>query len=421
MTYVKKLFIHLTVAMVTVWVLVSISTFIYKIIYIEQHIKQEATNASNKLSKKFMQMNYMGDDDSNSNMQHYKRTNIIKDTHFHLFSITEQNGNVIVNETSNDFSAIQRQIKKYNHEFNVYDNEKSKITVMHGHDNNTYYLDIVIPWKISKNSNGVLHTLYDGTHHIKEIYDEWFKTIIESMVVMLLFLIAGYPTVLLLQRDIIQKNKALSKTNIDILNLLGGAIAKRDSDTHVHNFRVTLYALLLGEALKLTKVDLKSLIKGAFLHDVGKIGISDTILLKPNKLTDNEFEVMKQHVRFGEEIIINSEQLNDGKNIVLYHHEKYDGSGYLKGLKGEEIPLNARIFAIADVFDALTSKRPYKEPFTYNKSKEIMHKESGSHFDPKLITLFFDIVPNLYNKINSNNDEKYLKNLLNGKIIQYFD
>ena len=421
MTYAKKLLIHLTIAMVTVWILVSVSTFVYEIIYIEQHIKQEALNASNKLSKKFMRMDYMNKNGFGSKMQNYKRTSIIKDTHFHLFSITEKDGNIITHKTSSKFKTIKQQIKKYNHEFNVYDDGNSKITVMHDHDNNIYYLDVVMPWKISEEDDSVLHTLYDGTHHIDEIYDEWFKTIIESMVVMLLFFIAGYPTVLLLQRDIIKKNKALSKTNIDILNLLGGAIAKRDSDTHVHNFRVTLYALLLGESLKLTKRELKSLIKGAFLHDVGKIGISDTILLKPVKLTDDEFEVMKQHVRFGEEIIINSEQLNDGKNIVLYHHEKYDGSGYLKGLKGEEIPLNARIFAIADVFDALTSKRPYKEPFTYEKSKEIMHKDSGTHFDPKLIILFFEIVHDLYKRISSDEDEEDLKNLLNEKIFQYFD
>jgi len=421
MTYAKKLFIHLAIAIVTVWVLISVSTFIYEIIYIEQHIKQEALNASNKLSKKFMQMNYMSNNSFGSKMQNYKQTSIIKDTHFHLFSITEQDGNVITYETSKNFESIKQQIKKYNHEFNVYDDGNSKITVMHDHDNNIYYLDLVMPWKISENNYGVLHTLYDGTHHIDKIYNEWFKSIIESIVIMLLFFIAGYPTVLFLQHDIIKKNRELSKINIDILNLLGTTVAKRDSDTYTHNFRVTLYALLLGEALKLTKPELKSLIKGAFLHDVGKIGISDTILLKPAKLTDDEFKVMKQHVNIGQEIIINSEQLNDSKNVVLYHHEKYDGSGYLKGLKGEEIPLNARIFAIADVFDALTSKRPYKEPFTYEKSKEIMYKDSGTHFDPKLTTIFFDIIHDLYNKINSNNNETDLKNLLNKKITQYFD
>ncbi|MFT7004930.1 MAG: HD-GYP domain-containing protein (c-di-GMP phosphodiesterase class II), partial [Sulfurimonas sp.] len=164
---------------------------------------------------------------------------------------------------------------------------------------------------------------------------------------------------------------------------------------------------------------LTALIQGAFLHDVGKIGISDSILLKPDKLTVDEFETMKRHVYLGKDIIKNSKQLEDAKDVVEYHHEKYDGSEYLKGLKGEEIPINARIYPIADVFDALTSKRPYKEPYSYEKTKSMMQELSGKHFDPKFLDTFFDIVPELYNDIKDKYSDDNIKRLLEEKIYNY--
>jgi len=415
MSNAKKLFVRLSIAIIAVWVLISVSTLVYEVINIKKYVKQKALDASKNIGHRYSQMNR-----SAYNMRNGFQSSILQGTNFHLFSITDNNGKTITNESSKEFDSIQQQIQKYKHELNIHNDNHAQITVMHDHDNNIYYLDVVMPWKISKDNVGVLHTFYEATHHIDSIYNEWLKTVLESLVVMFLFFIAGFPTVLYLQRDIMNKNKALAKTNIDILNLLGGAIAKRDSDTHSHNFRVTLYAVLLGESIRLSKSELKSLIKGAFLHDVGKIGISDTILLKPDKLTDDEFEIMKQHVHLGEEIIINSEQLNDAKDVVLYHHEKYDGGGYLHGLQGEEIPLNARIFAIADVFDALTSKRPYKEPFSYEKAKQIMLDDSGTHFDPKLLTIFYDVVFELYNHIKLLDNEAELKVLLNEKVLKYF-
>jgi len=418
MAYANKLFIHLIAAMFSVWLLIIISTLIYETLHIEEHVRIKALIASKNFSNQYMQMSSSL---MSKSMMRNSQESILKDTNFHLFNITDDKGNTFVNEVSNNYERIQKQIKKFKHEVTIDNFKNSKITLSHDHDNNIFYLDVKIPWKLSEDKIGKLHTFYEATEHVENIYSMWFQRMMQSIVVMVLFFIAGYPTVLLLNRDIVQKNKSLSKTNIDILNLLGSAIAKRDSDTNAHNFRVTLYALHLGEHLRLTKKDLKSLIKGSFLHDVGKIGISDTILLKPSKLTDDEFTIMKQHVQIGEEIILNSEQLNDAKDVVKYHHEKYDGTGYLHGLSGESIPLNARIFAIADVFDALTSKRPYKEPFSYEKAYEIMKQDSGSHFDPKLLDLFFQIVPNLYKEINSYIDVNgKLKSKLNEKILVYF-
>ena len=149
------------------------------------------------------------------------------------------------------------------------------------------------------------------------------------------------------------------------------------------------------------------------LHDVGKIKISDVILNKPGKLTDEEFLIMRSHVVEGGKLIAETLKdvsgntyLNIAKDVATYHHERWDGKGYVAGLKGEEIPLSARIMAIADVFDALVSKRSYKEPFTYEQAINILKEESGTHFDPKLIEVFLgeDIQKKVKEKLGLNKE-----------------
>lgn len=202
-----------------------------------------------------------------------------------------------------------------------------------------------------------------------------------------------------------ETSKALKQANIGVLEVLGNAIAKRDHGTVAHNYRVTLYAYRLGRTMRHTKEHLRSLIKGAFLHDVGKIGISDTILLKEGSLTDDEFQIMKGHVRHGSDIISGYPWLSDCLDIVLHHHEKFDGTGYMAGLKNNEIPINARIFAVADVFDALTSARPYKRALSYEETMGIMKKGRGSHFDPDIIDTLFTIGEDLYRTIYGIGDD----------------
>lgn len=191
-------------------------------------------------------------------------------------------------------------------------------------------------------------------------------------------------------------NQRLFDANIGMLETLGNAIAKRDNDTSSHNYRVTLYSISLAERMGIDIDSIRSLIKGAFLHDLGKIAISDKILLKPGKLNKGEFKVMKTHVSHGADIVGNYPWLHDCIDVVLYHHEKYNGKGYLKRLKGDEIPLNARIFCIADVFDALTSVRSYKEAFALDKTTDILTRERGSHFDPNVLDLFLSLSERLY-------------------------
>jgi HD-GYP domain-containing protein (c-di-GMP phosphodiesterase class II) len=188
----------------------------------------------------------------------------------------------------------------------------------------------------------------------------------------------------------------LLDANLETIQLLGNAIAKRDSDTDAHNYRVTIYAVRLAEAAGAEAAAIRRLIKGAFLHDVGKIGVRDKILLKEGRLTAEEFVEMKKHVQHGLDIVSACHWLKDASEVVGYHHEKYDGSGYDGGLRGGDIPMNARLFAIADVFDALTSERPYKKPLSYDETMKILLQGAGVHFDPALLEVFRRIAPGLH-------------------------
>lgn len=198
----------------------------------------------------------------------------------------------------------------------------------------------------------------------------------------------------------------LLDANLETLQVLGSAIAKRDSDTDAHNYRVTVYSVALAEAIRLPREQIQSLIKGALLHDVGKLGIRDNVLLKPDKLDADEFEVMKTHVDHGMDITARAAWLADAQDVVGGHHEKYDGAGYPGGIGGEDIPVNARIFAIADVFDALTSRRPYKDPLSFDATMEILGKCRGSHFDPALVDAFAGIAADLHADYGGADDDR---------------
>jgi HD-GYP domain-containing protein (c-di-GMP phosphodiesterase class II) len=225
-----------------------------------------------------------------------------------------------------------------------------------------------------------------------------WRAVITTILIILATSLLLYPVILRLVKRLSRFSADLLDANLQSISLLGGTIAKRDSDTDAHNYRVSIYAVRLAEAIGLDVETIRGLIKGAFLHDVGKIGIRDNVLLKPGKLDEREFEVMKTHVEHGLDIVDRSAWLTDAKDVVGGHHEKYAGGGYPKGLREQAIPITARIFAIADVFDALTSKRPYKEPMSFDKTMAIMQEGSENHFDPELLAAFVKIAPQLYQK-----------------------
>ena len=252
-----------------------------------------------------------------------------------------------------------------------------------------------------------------------EIRGSLLATALAVVAVALVISLLLYPVILRLMRRLAQYSTGLLDANLATLQILGSAIAKRDSDTDAHNYRVTLYSVRLAEAVGLEHEQIQRLIKGAFLHDVGKIGIRDRILLKPGRLDKEEFEIMKTHVDHGLDIVSASPWLHDARDVVGGHHEKFDGSGYPRGLKAEAIPVTARIFAIADVFDALTSRRPYKEPFSFDDSMAILEKDRGSHFDPALVDAFAGIAGPLFERLGGREDDLPRKEL-KGVIDTYF-
>jgi len=172
------------------------------------------------------------------------------------------------------------------------------------------------------------------------------------------------------------------------------ALELRDQETEGHSERVTELTLVLAKKLGLNKEQLTHIYRGSILHDIGKMGVSDTILLKPGPLNDREWEIMHHHPQYAYNLLASIDYLKPALNIPYCHHEKWDGSGYPQGLKGEEIPLEARIFAVVDVYDALISDRPYRLAWNKEDALEHIKKESGTHFDPQVVALFLDLIDN---------------------------
>lgn len=225
---------------------------------------------------------------------------------------------------------------------------------------------------------------------IENLYESLTKTIAETV---------GYID------DVREKGEEIAHMQNGLIYVLADLVESRDKNTGDHVRKTAAYVRLILKKMKekgvyaevLTDEYMEDVANSAPLHDVGKIKVSDVILNKPGKLTDEEFEIMKSHTTAGNDIIASamalisdSGYLKEAKNLATYHHEKWDGSGYPKGIAGEEIPLSARIMAVADVFDALVSRRSYKEPFTFEQAMDIIREGAGKHFDPKLAKLFLE-------------------------------
>ncbi len=189
----------------------------------------------------------------------------------------------------------------------------------------------------------------------------------------------------------------LHENRLQVVRRLGRAAEFRDNETGLHIIRMSKIAALLGRAAGMNDEDCDLLLNAAPMHDIGKIGIPDDILLKPGRFDADEWRIMQSHVQIGADILSgdDSRLLVMAAEIALTHHEKWDGSGYPNGLKGEEIPLVGRLCALADVFDALTSKRPYKPAWSEPDALEYLVAESGRHFDPNMIEHFLALFPKI--------------------------
>ena len=201
----------------------------------------------------------------------------------------------------------------------------------------------------------------------------------------------------ILEEKIQERTHELEETRQEAILRLGRAAEYRDNETGMHVIRMSRLSEKLAEEIGLSQKECQLILQASPMHDLGKIGVPDEILLKPGKLDETEWEIMKKHPEIGAEILSGSHStvMQMAATIALTHQERWDGSGYPHGLKGEEIPLEGRVVAICDVFDALTSKRYYKEAFSVEKSMQIIEEASGKDFEPKLVAAFKNALPKM--------------------------
>jgi response regulator RpfG family c-di-GMP phosphodiesterase len=195
----------------------------------------------------------------------------------------------------------------------------------------------------------------------------------------------------LLERRVEEATRELQDAYRATLEALGSALDSRDVGTEAHSRRVHGYALATARAYGVPEADIPDLERGVLLHDIGKIGIPDAILLKPDKLTPEEWTTMRRHPEIGKRLIEGVPFLRGAIPIVYCHHEKWDGSGYPRGLRGEEIPLGARIFAVVDAFDAMTFDRPYSKAIPFEAAFAEIKRSTGTHFDPGVVKAFLRV------------------------------
>ena len=194
-----------------------------------------------------------------------------------------------------------------------------------------------------------------------------------------------------------ERTKELNDTRLEVIRRLGRAAEYRDDMTGFHIIRMSRYSQLLALAAGMDEDEAERLLNASPMHDIGKIGIPDNVLLKPGKLDADEWKIMKTHVNIGVEILSgsDSELMYMAAEVAQNHHEKWDGSGYPCALAGEDIPLTGRVVAVADVFDALTTERPYKDAWPVEKAVEFLKDQRGKHFEPRLVELFVEILPDI--------------------------
>lgn len=338
--------------------------------------------------------------------------------HFIAVKLYNRDKVMIVEADQPAVRSIESDIERHRRDMDLEDTVHSR--KFYGEGLQIYVL-IVTPFETAARE---IAGYFEGVYKVPsqttaEIKNRILLSLLQVVVIIFFTTLTIYPIVLTLNRGLIRRTRELFHANIGVLKVLGNAIAKRDSDTNLHNYRVTLYAIRLAEAVGLKRESVIELIKGSFLHDVGKIAISDLILLKPGRLTAGEMDTMKTHVHHGTDILGGYDWLKDALDVVRCHHEKFDGNGYPVGLRGHDIPIVARIFSLADVFDALISRRPYKEPFPLEKALQILREDGAVFFDPALVDVFVRMAGSIQAEIGEAEDA-LLESKLDGLIDRYF-
>lgn len=340
---------------------------------------------------------------------------------FDIAEIYDSKGDKLAEELTHEGEAVEAELPKHGKpSYATASYESLRL------DGQRWILRVFVPLHLSGTGT---HSAITGYFEGVRVVPEWQQEQIAStalataLMVCLASLLCGaalYPVVVYLSADNERKAREILDSHISMMEALGRAIAKRDSDTGAHNYRVAWIAARIAERMGLSGDDMQALIAGSFLHDVGKIGISDTILLKPGKLDAAEMAIMRTHVGQGEEIVTGMGWLDGAQAVVASHHEKWNGSGYPRALAGTDIPLAARIFAVADVFDALCSKRPYKAPLAFAATMEILERDTGSHFDPAVMAIFREMAKDIFDHLESSSEAE-ARQLLEACIRQHFE
>ncbi|MGE5517350.1 MAG: HD-GYP domain-containing protein [Bacteroidota bacterium] len=326
---------------------------------------------------------------------------------FDIAEIYDANGNKLAESVTDDGEKVEPMLPR--HRAPAYADASYESVRLPG---GVWVMRVFVPLRDDLVSNsGPISGYFEGVR----VVPEWQKAQIlaDSLVIALVAgfasLLCGaaiYPVVVYLSSDNERKAREVLDSHISMMEALGRAIAKRDSDTGAHNYRVAWISARIAESMGMEGADMQALIAGSFLHDVGKIGIPDAILLKPGRLDPQEMTTMRTHVAQGEEIVTGMGWLDGANDVVAGHHEKWNGTGYPRGLAGDAIPLPARIFAVADVFDALCSKRPYKEPMGFDTVMDILAKDTGSHFDPAVMAVFRTMARDIFDRLSRCNEDE---------------
>jgi HD-GYP domain-containing protein (c-di-GMP phosphodiesterase class II) len=338
---------------------------------------------------------------------------------FDIAEVYDRAGAKIAEVLSDDGEKVESQLPKHGKPAYIASSYLSlKLT------GDLWVFQVFVPLLKAETGNMTITGYFEGVHVVSDREKNHIRSSALSAALMtcLAALLCGatiYPIVVRLSAENERKAREVLDSHISMMEALGRAIAKRDSDTGAHNYRVAWIAARIGEEVGLSGSTMQALIAGSFLHDVGKIGIPDAILLKPGRLDDVEMETMRTHVALGEEIVCGMGWLNGAHEVVAAHHEKWDGCGYPRQLAGEAIPLSARIFAVADVFDALSSKRPYKDPMPFEQVMSILRMDTGKHFDPRIVSAFETIAGEVREQLQDRT-ETTARTLLEARIRMHF-
>lgn len=300
----------------------------------------------------------------------------------------------------NKISEVLEEIQVENYDILLLDfsdkpKEKLKVLQQIRNINQEIYIIVLIDQKIPKSFLKELKELSVQGYCEKNDKLEQLPLFIESAVKS----IDQMRTIRNINEELMQSKEKIEKAYLESIETLRFTVEAKDNYTRGHSDRVSEYSVLIGKKLGLSNKDLETLKIGGLFHDIGKIGISDSILLKNGKLTDKEYNEIKSHPIIGKNILSNAAIFQDIIPIVLYHHERYDGKGYPYGLADKDIPLLARIVAVADAFDAMTSRRSYRNELDIEFVKEELKSKMGTQFDPVVATTFLDVLNNEYRTI----------------------